>query len=189
MVLTALEMNENCGFEEQVLRYCFQDQGKQQKIPLKKPGFDPTKKGPNKWKIQKLAKEARKNCDVMIHAKLLNREKMPNDLMLALNDISHAVEAAKTARFGSSGEKSFDTIFLDPFENSDKMTIANLEVFNQLFPRHVPKFEGNQADFQRLVPRVLPNMYFCVCNDKCKKLIGRSDLTTNKIIQDILKSF
>lgn len=188
MVLTARNKNQNCGFDEHVLKHCFQEEGKQHKIPLKKTGFDPTKKGPYKWKIEKLAKEARKSCDVMVHAKLPYTEKLQTDLMTALNVISHAIEAAKMARFGSSGEKLLDTIFLDPYENSDKMTIANFDVFKKLFPGQNPKLEKNQAVYEPLVPRVLPNMYFCVCNDKCGKLIGKSDLKTNAIIQDILKA-
>jgi len=188
LVSTARNKNQNCGFDEHVLKYCFQEEGKQQKIPLKKTGFDPTKKGPYKWKNQKLAKEAGKSCDVMVHAKLPYAKKLPTDLMTALNVISHAIEAAKMARFGSSGEKVLDTVFLDPYENSDKMTIANFDVFKKLFPRQNPKLEKNQALYKPLVPRVLPNMYFCVCNDKCGKLIGKSDLKTNAIIQDILKA-
>jgi len=188
MVSTARNKNQNCGFDEVVLKLCFEDEGKQHKIPLKKTGFDPTKKGPYKWKNQKLAKEARKSCDVMVHAKFPDTKKLPTDLMASLNIISRTIEAAKMARFGSTGEKLLDTIFLDPYENSDKMTIANFDVFKKLFPRQNPKLEKNQAAYQPLVPRVMPNMYFCICNTKCGKLIGKSDLKTNAIIQDILKA-
>jgi len=158
------------------------------RFPLRKQDLTQQKKGPYKWKIQKLAKEARKSCDVMVHAKFPDTKKLPTDSMASLNIISRTIEAAKMARFGSTGEKLLDTIFLDPYENSDKMTIANFDVFKKLFPRQNPKLEKNQAAYQPLVPRVLPNMYFCVCNNKCGKLIGKSDLETNAIIQDILKA-
>merc|ERR1719430_2162352 len=86
--LTQQKRNQNCGFDEVVLKLCFEDEGKQHKIPLKKTGFDPTKKGPYKWKNQKLAKEARKSCDVMVHAKFPDTKKLPTDSMASLNIIS-----------------------------------------------------------------------------------------------------
>merc|ERR1711894_339952 len=96
---------ERCGLQEHVLKHCFQDRGKEKKFPIQKPGFDPTKKGPYKWKISALAEDAKKNCDVMIHAKLIIKEGFAKEVMLsALPDISSAVEAAKISRFGKNGE-------------------------------------------------------------------------------------
>ena len=64
MGLTPREINRQCGFEEYVLKHCFQVRGKEKKVPLQKPGFDPKKKGPYQWKIPALANHAFKHCDV-----------------------------------------------------------------------------------------------------------------------------
>ena len=190
MGLTLKEVSQQCGFEEHVLKHCFQDRGKEKKLPLQKPGFDPTKKGPYQWKISALAKDAKKNCDVMIHAELINKEGSSEEEKLsALHDISCAVEAAKIARFGSSEDKVFDTVFLDIKKSGKrkKMVITDLKIFSTVFRKNNPEFETRLGEFQLLLTRVLPDMFFCVCNGKCASMDSESDMETNTIFQNLLK--
>ena len=190
MGLTPNEINQHCGFEKYVLKACFQDRGKEKKLPLQKPGFNPTKEGPYKWKIPALAKDASTLCDVMIHAELINKDGPSDEEKLAaLRDISYAVEAAKIARFGTNEEKLFDTVFLDIKTGGirRKMVITDLKVFSTVFRQNNPEFATRLGEFQLLLTRVLPDMFFCVCNGKCGKMAMESDPTTNVIIQNILK--
>ena len=193
MGLTPIEGNQQCGFQEHLLKHCFQDRGKTTKNPLKKPGFDPRKKGPHQWNIQKLAKDASKHCNVMIHAELINREgSTDEEKLIALRDVSYVVDAAREARFGADGpdkEKSIDTVFLDIKKGGKrtKMVITHLEVFNRVFRKNNPEFETRLGEFQLLLTRVLPDMFFCVCNGKCASMDSESDMETNTIFQNLLK--
>ena len=183
--------SQRCGIEEHVLKYCFQDRGKEKKVPLQKPGFDPTKKGPYKWKISALAKEAKKHCDVMIHAKLIDPEDISSkgEKLSALHDISSAVEAAKISRYGKNEEKVFDTVFLDIKKSGKRknMVITDLGIFSRVFRKNNPEFETRLGEFQLLLTRVLPEMFFCVCNGKCGHLVSQSDEETKEIFRNILK--
>ena len=199
--LTSEKDNQGCGFDEHVMRYCFEDRGKKKKNPLQKTGFDPLVSGPYKWKNLNRAMDAANDCQTIVHAELNTRKDFPNELMSALHEISHVVDGARMARFGSKKAKSFDTVFLDPYGDigqgpqlpvpypSDpyKMTIANFDSFTKLFKRNFFNFKDNKIAYQELAMRILPNMYFCVWNGKCGKLIEKKgDQTTASIIRDII---
>ena len=127
----------------------------------------------------------------MIHAKLIDPEDISSkgEKLSALHDISSAVEAAKISRFGKNGENVFDTVFLDikKSDNRKNMVITDLGIFSRVFRKNNPEFETRLGEFQLLLTRVLPEMFFCVCNGKCGHLVSQSDEETNELFQNILK--
>ena len=190
-------IDENCGFEAQVLKYCIEDRGKRGNNPLSpKPGFNPTK-GPFKWRDQVIAEAAAKNCEVIIQAEMTNHQP-PADgqdaTLPPLREVSNIIFAADQARFKvGSSFIGFNRVFVDRKAGRDQMTITNMDPWRHLFPDPFGapslKFLSQRENYGRLLRRILPNMFFCSCdstNEWCSKIASQSDPETNNIITAII---
>ena len=190
-------IDENCGFEAQVLKYCIEDRGKRGNNPLSpKPGFNPTK-GPFKWRDQVIAEAAAKNCEVIIQAEMTNHQP-PADgqdaTLPPLREVSNIIFAADQARFKvGSSFIGFNRVFVDRKAGRDQMTITNMDPWRLLFPDPFGapslKFLSQRGNYGRLLRRILPNMFFCSCdstNEWCSKIASQSDPETNNIITAII---
>ena len=188
--LTVREENQECGFQEQLLTQCILDRTKSKKNPLKKPGFDPTRKGEYQWKNQAIAKTAEKHCEVLIHVQLGNEKwTTAEELTKALLHISYVMETAKTIKVGKKLDKKFNMIFMEKQPKQNQMVISNLNIFEILFQKNNPEFEKKAGNFRSLVSQILPDMFFCACDGKpqCGEMVGKSDSEIYKLIQQIIR--
>ena len=153
--LTIREENQECGFQEQLLTQCILDRTKSKKNPLKKPGFDPTRKGEYQWKNQAIAKTAEKHCEVLIHVQLGNEKwTTAEELTNALLHISYVMETAKTIKVGKKLDKNFNMIFMEKQPKQNQMVISNLNIFEILFQKNNPEFEKKAGNFRSKYTRI-----------------------------------
>lgn len=188
-------IDENCGFEARVLKYCMQDRGKKTTNPLApKPGFNPTK-GPFAWRNPEIARQAAANCDLIIQAEIVNfqRPAVNEDAPLRLlSEMASIASAAYKARFNSDSSMMFNRVFVDA-KADHGMIITNTRIFRQLFPvsgnEINPTFTTRRQDYNALLRQILPHIFFCVCpttNLFCSTILSQSDTDADERIKRIL---
>ena len=171
-----------CGFQSELLKACIEDRGKVPKLPMKNRGFDPTKGGQYKWKLQNEAKDARQHCWVIIHLQMHKHD----DVVQSLLDLSHLIEAVKNANVGSP----FNIVFVDTKGSREAMIARQIEVFEQLFIKKRNDFVRQRDAYKPLIDEIFPDLFFCAGDghEKLVGLIGKSDVATNNMIRNILRN-
>ena len=177
--------DKDCGFQEELLKQCFNDRGKK----AAGKGFDPTSSsnGRNKWSDQKVAKLARKHCNSIIHFELNG----PQDALMAT---AHAIAAAQQANI--DGEHEINMVFSDKKAGMEKMFIKKSKELAILFPDDRTQMEQKLAkpeDMEKMKKLLekINDLFFCSWNKNEEtekaKLIATSDPATN-VFYDAVKA-
>ena len=189
-------IDEDCGFEAQVLKFCIQDRGKPSLNPLsKKPGFNPTK-GPDMWQNADIAKKAAQNCDLIIQSEVANFKppaKGDDKIGLLLREMVFIADAASEAELKAGSMTSFNKVFVDVKGARNKMVITNMATWRLLFPDIYSdaskKFTTRVEDYAELLREILPRVFFCACPPKksfCATINSESDPKTDTLIKNLI---
>ena len=201
------DTNQNCGFELELLKACFQDRGLKNKMG-RNNGFDPRlftglEKHPKWNKDREFAKIAHEACDRMVHFQIQptinfdDPEDIRNPMIRTqLMNIAYAFAAAqdahcKTTFFTPFSKRGLNIVFSNRKKGVDNSMMLKEKVatFQQLFPKDQHALDNLMGDNMNNLLKRLNDLYFCqIAEDdpKIEELLEERDEETVRLMNAVL---